>query len=1269
MNKPACRIKNIKDYLLLFGIGLGVLYWIIESIIHTLVFHNGTLLEQIFTPNLYDIGLRLLVLCIFILLSAHAQFMIKKCRRVENGLRAEQQRLFSILDNLPACVHIQARDYSIRFANRIFRERFGAPEGKKCYEVLVKRKEPCEECPTFRAFETKSPQFNVVTPNNGRVYEVYDYPLTDDNGSPLLLELSIDITERRQAEEAIRTSEMKLRTLFEEALNPIMVVDESGRYIDANSAALKFLECTKEELLGKEDLPGKSVWDFSPPHLSEQQKKEHTPFMARRTIEVDYLVRGRIKTLLLNSIPLTISGQSVLYGIGQDITERKKVEGALRESEEKFRLVTETVQDVFWMNTPGLKETIYVSPAYEKIWGRSLDSLYKEPFSFIDAIHPDDREQVLKEIEENPAGRWDFEYRLVRPDGSILWIQDRGFPIWDENGQISKIIGVATDITGRKRAEEELNKYRSHLEQIVQERTEKLTTANSQLQAEIIERNRTKDALDRFTRQNELILDAVGEGIYGVDLWGNTTFVNSSAVKITGYEPDELIGHHQHEILHHSKPDESFYPQEECPIYAAMKDGLIRHTTDEVFWRKDGTSFPVEYVSTPIKEKGTIVGAVVIFKDITERRRMDEELRQSQAQMAEAQKLASVGSWDWDISADRMTWSEECGRILGIAGKGLDLSLEEGLMKYVYPADRHYLRSIFEDARLHKKPFTCQHRIVRPDGSLRIVRGRGGVFSGAASGAGGSPVKIVGFIQDVTEMKKAEDALRESEKKYRQLIENAQEGIWAIDAQSLTTFANPRMAEIVGYTVDEMIGKPVSLFMDEQGAALFSRSFELRKQGIKERHDMEILHKDGSRVYATIDSSPIIDDDGNFVGAIALVLNITERKRAEQEKEKVRAQLLQSQKMEAIGILAGGIAHDFNNLLTTIQGYTSMVMMKLDTSGRLFRDLNQVHLAADRAAGLTRQLLLFSRKQPQMPVSLNLNRTIDSLLKMLQRLIGEDITVSTSLDPSLWPIQADESSIDQVIMNLVLNARDAMPKGGSITIKTESVIMDEEQAACICEARPGQFVCLSIADTGTGMDKEIIDRIFEPFFTTKGLGKGTGLGLSVVYGIVKQHEGWINIYSEHEQGSVFKIYLPASSYKSRIKAEERIPVQEIQGRGERILLVEDEEGVRDLTSRALRENGYVVIEAASTQEALDIFEQEKGNFHLILSDVVLPDQTGLELADQLLRRQPNIQILLVSGYTDQKSEWITIRKKGFRFVQKPYALPDLLRSVRELIEA
>jgi len=324
--------------------------------------------------------------------------------------------------------------------------------------------------------------------------------------------------------------------------------------------------------------------------------------------------------------------------------------------------------------------------------------------------------------------------------------------------------------------------------------------------------------------------------------------------------------------------------------------------------------------------------------------------------------------------------------------------------------------------------------------------------------------------------------------------------------------------------------------------------------------------------------------------------------------------------------------------------------------------------AAGRAANLTRQLLLFSRKQPMEPTLFNINRTIDDLLKMLYRLIGEDITIIPVLESHLWSILADEGAIEQVIMNLAVNARDVMPEGGSLTIKTENVTLDEEYSKIIPEARPGQFVCLSIADTGCGMDTKTIERIFDPFFTTKGAGKGTGLGLSVVYGIVKQHEGWINIYSEPGQGSLFRVYLPALSSKAKKEEGEAIPLQKFQGKGERILVVEDEEEVRKLTVRILRDYRYSIIEASNGQEALKIFEQAKIKFDLVLCDVVLPDQTGIELVDQLLSRQPGILVLLVSGYTDQKSQWPVIKKRGFRFLQKPYNLTELLRTLREIIE-
>jgi CheY-like chemotaxis protein len=289
-------------------------------------------------------------------------------------------------------------------------------------------------------------------------------------------------------------------------------------------------------------------------------------------------------------------------------------------------------------------------------------------------------------------------------------------------------------------------------------------------------------------------------------------------------------------------------------------------------------------------------------------------------------------------------------------------------------------------------------------------------------------------------------------------------------------------------------------------------------------------------------------------------------------------------------------------------------------------------------------------------------------MKMVRRLIGEDIAITISIEEGLWTIKADPGNIEQVVMNLMVNAKDAMPKGGEITIRTENVHLDEYDCKNIIDARPGNFVCLSIMDTGIGMDEETIKRIFDPFFSTKGPGKGTGLGLSVVYGIIKQHEGWINVYSRPGQGATFRIYLPAIPVEMDTVDEQRVSLSDFQGSSERILLVEDEEGVRKLATRVLRENGYVVFEAANAKEAMDIFEREERKFHLVFCDVVLPDRTGLELVDRLLSRKPELRVLLSSGYTDQKSQWPIIRERGFRFLQKPYALPDLLRTIRDAVE-
>jgi len=392
-----------------------------------------------------------------------------------------------------------------------------------------------------------------------------------------------------------------------------------------------------------------------------------------------------------------------------------------------------------------------------------------------------------------------------------------------------------------------------------------------------------------------------------------------------------------------------------------------------------------------------------------------------------------------------------------------------------------------------------------------------------------------------------------------------------------------------------------------------------------------------------------------------------ERREAESEKEKMQAQLLQAQKMEAIGTLTGGIAHDFNNLMTAVLGCADLGLRAIKPFNPGYEELKQIQVAAQRAAELTRQLLLFSRKQQMEFVPINLNTTVQNLLKILHRLIGEDIRITTHLDSGLLSILGDRVSIEQAIMNLAVNARDAMPDGGKLTITTKNVDLGETLVKSMPESRAGKFVCLSILDTGVGIDEETLRHIFEPFFSTKGVGKGTGLGLSVVYGIIKQHQGWIGVHSKANQGTLFEMYLPPVFMRVDNRAKSLLPAVPLRGNAERILIVEDETNVMRFASKALGRNGYTVYTASSAEEALEVFKEEKGNFQMVFSDVVLPGKSGPKLVDELLNLNPDLRIVLSSGYIDHKSQRAAIQEKGFPFLAKPYTLSDLLKTVGEVL--
>jgi len=404
--------------------------------------------------------------------------------------------------------------------------------------------------------------------------------------------------------------------------------------------------------------------------------------------------------------------------------------------------------------------------------------------------------------------------------------------------------------------------------------------------------------------------------------------------------------------------------------------------------------------------------------------------------------------------------------------------------------------------------------------------------------------------------------------------------------------------------------------------------------------------------------------------ARALAQVETERNLAEARRQtrKLEEQLRQSQKMEAVGVLAGGVAHDFNNLLTVIHGYTGMALRGIDPASRLHEQLTQVMRSAGRAGELTRQLLLFSRKWTPQLVVVDVNGIVTDMTRMLQRLIGEDIAVRTDLSSEPCVVSGDPGNLEQVLMNLAVNARDAMPAGVKLTIATTHTTLSAGDCPAVPGASPGAYVCLTVTDTGAGMDRETVQRIFEPFFTTKAEGKGTGLGLSVAYGIVQRHGGWIHVYGEPDKGATFRVYLPMAGAVAQSDEVKAPHTEDLQGNGETVLLVEDDTEIRAWCAVALRESGYNVQEASTAAEALAAFGRHEHEIALVISDIVMPDRSGLDLVRDLRAMNSRIRIVLSSGYPGDRSGWDRLRDGGFAFLEKPYTFAQLLKTTRDALQ-
>ncbi len=528
--------------------------------------------------------------------------------------------------------------------------------------------------------------------------------------------------------------------------------------------------------------------------------------------------------------------------------------------------------------------------------------------------------------------------------------------------------------------------------------------------------------------------------------------------------------------------------------------------------------------------------------------------------------------------------------------------------------------------------------------------------------------RVQGLEKSEEQRQRAEAALRESEKKFQHFYDEAPVGYHELDTKGRITRVNRKEIEMLGFTAEEMLGKPIwNFFVEEDTTRHVTMAKLAGDVSFHDTFERTYRRKDGTILSILIQDRLMRDESGQIIGIRSAVEDITERRQTQEALRKSEEQLRQWQRVEAIGRLAGGVAHDFNNLLMTIKGSGELLLNAFDRRDPRREEVEEILKAGERATSLTRQLLAFGRRQVLQPQVLDLNSLVINMDKMLRRLIGEDIQLATALDTELWSVKVDPGMIEQVIMNLAVNSRDAMPKGGKLTIETANIIHDEEYASRHISMKPGYYVMVAVSDNGCGMDKETQSHLFEPFFTTKEKGKGSGLGLSTVYGIIKQSGGNIWTYSEPGQGTTFKIYLPRVEKTARIYKPKARPSM-APGGTETILLVEDEEAVRTMVSKILKNKGYTVLEAAHSKEAFEICERHEGPIHLMVTDVIMPQMSGRELAERLASILPEMRVLYMSGYPDNTIVQHGVLEPGTAFLQKPFTLNALELKVREVMD-
>ena len=1176
-------------------------------------------------------------------------FDVTTRRIAEQTLRERERFLGIVTSSARVGLVVVDENYEYLFANEAYAEIFGLDPrgiiGRHVYDVIENGWQQIQ--PRLdRALSGERVAYELTLPSTPdgsplRWFRAMYEPRGDDADRPTVIVVVMEITELKRSESEVRKSGELLRAVVDGTTDAIYVKDRDGQYLLFNDAASRFVGKTVEEVLGRDDA------DLFDPTGAASVMAWDRRVMAAGAVETEeetLTAAGMTRTYLTTKAPYRDDRGNVVgvVGISRDISERKRIADELKQSQSLLSVASRIGRMGAWsVEVPSLVAT----------WSDELRAIYGLPHGVAPSVeealrlHAPEHRHAMREAFQacvESGVPFDLEIQTDTHQGERLWVRVIGEAVRDVSGTVIGVQGAFQNISDRKWAEQRLMTQHAVVI-ILAQATDLLSAAPKFLQA-ICDKTGW-DVGDLW------VIDKKANALVCVDLWHDhkvpaaefrDVSLRTTLSQGTGL-PGRVWATRQSAWIMDVTKDKNF-PRAEWAAKAGLRGGFgfpIK-LGDEVlgvaeFFSRDSRPPDRELVRM-FDSLGSQIGQFI------ERKRAESELRLFRALIDQATDGIEV--------IDPAT-----GRFLDVNEKSClshGYSREEYLRLSVSDVDPDMTSVSWEEMTKGKLKGTHSRESthLRKDGSTFPVET---IFNAIRLDREYS----VAVVRDISDRKRVEETLR----LLGRAMQAVTQGIVITtpdQPDNPITYASPGFERITGYSPEEALGRNCRFL---QGRDTDPTAIRRIHDAIQARQPcrVELLNyrKDGSTFWNELSIAPVWDDVGRLIHFVAVQSDVSARRNLE-------SQFRQAQKMEAIGQLAGGVAHDFNNLLTVINGYSELLLMQMRDSDPAHQHVKAIWDAGERAASLTSQLLAFSRKSVLEPRVVDPNAVVSEMGKVLIRLIGEDIRLSTALDPRVGRLKVDPGQLGQVLMNLAVNARDAMPTGGRLTIETRAIVLDENAVLGRPEIVSGRYVMIAVSDTGQGMTENVKARVFEPFFTTKDEGRGTGLGLATVFGIIKQSGGQVEVYSEVGLGTTFKIYLPTVE-----EVDATTPSQDPQtvpGGKETILLVEDQADVRRLALIALQTHGYSVIEASDGQEAFRLVEQERPRLDILVTDVVMPGMSGRQLAEALRPHYPGLKVLYMSGYTDDAVVRHGILEAFVAFLRKPYTPLSLVRKVREVLD-